>query len=117
MISLTQILDSGDTGSEFEEDCRALVAISAALEPVMQRNYDQARALTPETRQLWQDLLSAHIDWRTVSLVIDLGCGTGRFSELLAAEFEARVIAAGLTDEDIDRLIEEARKVAQPLLG
>ena len=29
----------------------------------------------------------------------------------------ARVIAAGLTDDDIDRLIEEARTEAQPLLG
>jgi hypothetical protein len=32
-------------------------------------------------------------------------------------EARARVIAAGLTDDDIDRLIEEARKEAQPLLG
>jgi hypothetical protein len=31
-------------------------------------------------------------------------------------EARARVIAAGLTDEDIDRLIEEARAEAQPLL-
>jgi hypothetical protein len=29
----------------------------------------------------------------------------------------ARVIAAGLTDEDIERLINEARTEAQPLLG
>ena len=29
----------------------------------------------------------------------------------------ARVIAAGLTDYDIDRLIDEARTEAQPLLG
>jgi hypothetical protein len=29
----------------------------------------------------------------------------------------ARVIAAGLTDGDIDRLIDEARTEAQPLLG
>lgn len=29
----------------------------------------------------------------------------------------ARVIAAGLTDENIDRLIDEARTEAQPLLG
>jgi hypothetical protein len=32
-------------------------------------------------------------------------------------EARARVIAAGLTDEDIDRLINEARTEAQPLLG
>lgn len=32
-------------------------------------------------------------------------------------EARARVIAAGLTDEDIDRLIDEARTEAQPMLG
>jgi hypothetical protein len=32
-------------------------------------------------------------------------------------EARARVIAAGMTDEDIDRLINEAREEAQPLLG
>jgi hypothetical protein len=32
-------------------------------------------------------------------------------------EARARVVAAGLTDEDIDRLINEAREEAQPLLG
>ncbi len=32
-------------------------------------------------------------------------------------EARARVIAAGLTDEDIDRLISEARSEAQSLLG
>ncbi|HZU90638.1 MAG TPA: hypothetical protein VE993_15400 [Stellaceae bacterium] len=32
-------------------------------------------------------------------------------------EARARVIAAGLSDEDIDRLIDEARTEAQPLLG
>jgi hypothetical protein len=32
-------------------------------------------------------------------------------------EARARVVAAGLTDDDIDRLIEEARTEAQPLFG
>jgi ubiquinone/menaquinone biosynthesis C-methylase UbiE len=54
--------------------------------------YDKARALAPETRRLWQDLLSVHIDRAEVSLIIDLGCGTGRFSELLAGHFSAQVI-------------------------
>jgi hypothetical protein len=31
-------------------------------------------------------------------------------------EARARVVAAGLTDEDIDRLIDEARTEARPLL-
>ncbi len=32
-------------------------------------------------------------------------------------EARARVVAAGLTDADIDRLIDEARAEAQPFLG
>ena len=47
-----------------------------------------------------------------VTLEIDLDAGLlpGR------RESRARVIAAGLSDEDIDRLIEEAREEVQPLL-
>jgi len=55
-------------------------------------SYDKARALAPETARLWQDLLAVHIDRAAISLVIDLGCGTGRFSELLAAHFGVQVI-------------------------
>jgi hypothetical protein len=43
---------------------------------------------------------------------------TIRPDELIPGRREARlrVIAAGLTDEDIDRLIDEARTEAQPLI-
>jgi ubiquinone/menaquinone biosynthesis C-methylase UbiE len=53
--------------------------------------YDEARALTPARRRHWQRLLSAHVARTAISLVVDLGCGTGRFSEMLAAELGARV--------------------------
>ena len=66
-------------------------------------SYDKARALAPETRQLWQDLLSAHIVRNEVSLIIDLGCGTWRFSELLAAHFEARVIGVDPSRKMVDQ--------------
>ena len=56
------------------------------------KTYDEARALTPARHRHWQRLISAHVDRAAISLVVDLGCGTGRFSEMLAAELGARVI-------------------------
>jgi SAM-dependent methyltransferase len=71
--------------------------------------YDKARALAPETLRLWQDLLSVHVDRADMSLVIDLGCGTGRFSELLAAHFGVRVIGI---DPSLKMLDQACRKPA-----
>jgi len=72
-------------------------------------SYDKARALTPEAQRLWLDLLSAATDGNAVSLVIDLGCGTGRFSELLAEHFGARVIGI----EPSRKMLGEARRKPQ----
>jgi ubiquinone/menaquinone biosynthesis C-methylase UbiE len=65
--------------------------------------YDEARALTPARRRRWQGLLSAHVDRTAISLVVDLGCGTGRFSEMLAAGLGARVIGFDPSEKMIDR--------------
>src|SRR5215467_15828322 len=73
--------------------------------------YDKARALAPETVRLWQDLLSVHIDRAAVSLIIDLGCGTGRFSELLAGHFSAQVIGI---DPSL-KMLDQARR--KPSIG
>jgi ubiquinone/menaquinone biosynthesis C-methylase UbiE len=71
--------------------------------------YDKARALARETIRLWQDLLSVHVDRARISLVIDLGCGTGRFSELLAAHFGVQVIGI---DPSLKMLGQARRKPA-----
>jgi ubiquinone/menaquinone biosynthesis C-methylase UbiE len=73
--------------------------------------YDKARSLAPETRRLWQDLLSVHIDRAEMSLVIDLGCGTGRSSELLAAYFGVQVIGI---DPSL-KVVDQARR--KPTIG
>jgi ubiquinone/menaquinone biosynthesis C-methylase UbiE len=65
--------------------------------------YDKARALAPETARLWRDLLAVHTDRAAISLVIDLGCGTGRFSELLAAQFGVPVIGIDPSRKMIDQ--------------
>ena len=71
-------------------------------------SYDRARALAPEAVRLWQDLLSVHIDSAAISLVIDLGSGTGRFSELLAAHFGVQVIGI----DPSHKMVDQARRKA-----
>src|SRR5256885_517425 len=73
--------------------------------------YDKARALVPETLRLWQNLLSVYVDQAEMSLVIDLGCGTGRFSEILAAHFGVQVIGI---DPSL-KMLDQARR--KPTIG
>jgi ubiquinone/menaquinone biosynthesis C-methylase UbiE len=54
--------------------------------------YDEARSLSSEGLNLWLDLVSRDADPAAGCLIVDLGCGTGRFSEPLANRFMARVI-------------------------
>src|SRR6516225_4646825 len=68
--------------------------------------YNKARALAPETLRIWQDLLSVHIEKAAISQVIELGCGTGRFSELLAAHFGVEVIGI----DPLKKMLDQARR-------
>ena len=54
-------------------------------------DYDRARSLSPETMDMWMDLLVSSIDRTDVDNILDLGCGTGRFSQSLSASFDAFV--------------------------
>jgi len=77
---------------------------------VIATTFDAARALTPARRRRWQRLLSAHVDRTAISLIVDLGCGTGRFSEMLAAELGARVIGF----DPSEKMIEQAQRKPVP---
>lgn len=66
-------------------------------------SYDAGRAITPQALRQWHECLAAHIDASAVSLVVDLGCGTGRFSELLAAHFAAKVVAIDPSQKMLDQ--------------
>ncbi len=59
----------------------------------MARIYDEARSLPAETLELWLDEIAA-VAPRDVRVILDLGCGTGRFTAALARRLTAEVIGA-----------------------
>ena len=54
--------------------------------------YDRGRDHGPEVLELWMDVLASTLGTDRVSTIVDLGCGTGRFSEGLARRFDACVV-------------------------
>jgi ubiquinone/menaquinone biosynthesis C-methylase UbiE len=54
--------------------------------------YDRGRQHGPENIKLWMDAVSSHVKSETIKTILDLGCGTGRFSQALADRFHAKVI-------------------------
>ena len=54
-------------------------------------NYDAARGYRPEVLRRWLDIIARNIP-RRPTLIVDLGCGTGRYAYALAERFETRVI-------------------------
>jgi ubiquinone/menaquinone biosynthesis C-methylase UbiE len=69
-------------------------------------NYDGARGLSDATMRLWLERVTAHVPPTQVKEIIDLGCGTGRFSAALADAFAARVIGF----DPSEKMLAEARR-------
>jgi len=55
--------------------------------------YDRARDHGPEVLALWMTEIEARVRGRSIRRILDLGCGTGRFSQALATFFGADVLA------------------------
>jgi len=53
--------------------------------------YDRGRSLPPDALRLWKDAVASVLPREAIRTTIDLGCGTGRFTALLAEIFKARV--------------------------
>jgi ubiquinone/menaquinone biosynthesis C-methylase UbiE len=65
--------------------------------------YDCARDHGPENLNLWMRAITAHLSVPKLGRILDLGCGTGRFSEALAAHFGAEVIGLDPSAKMLDR--------------
>jgi ubiquinone/menaquinone biosynthesis C-methylase UbiE len=54
--------------------------------------YDRARDHGPEMLDLWMNAIAVHLADQSITHILDLGCGTGRFSKRWPCEFNAEVI-------------------------
>jgi ubiquinone/menaquinone biosynthesis C-methylase UbiE len=55
--------------------------------------YDRARDHGPEALALWMSIIESRVGGRPIRRILDLGCGTGRFSQAFATQFDAEVVA------------------------
>jgi ubiquinone/menaquinone biosynthesis C-methylase UbiE len=68
--------------------------------------YDRGRDHGPSVLHLWMNVVSSHVERESIQTILDLGCGTGRFSEALAIHFEADVIGI----DPSSKMLEQARR-------
>lgn len=68
--------------------------------------YDRGRDHGPEVLQLWMNFVASVVGNQRLNTILDLGCGTGRFSETLAAHFDSEVI--GL--DPSQKMLEQAHR-------
>ena len=64
--------------------------------------YDRGRDHGPEVLNLWMSVIESYVDHQSVGTILDLGCGTGRFSECLARRFDARVVGVDPSEKMLD---------------
>jgi ubiquinone/menaquinone biosynthesis C-methylase UbiE len=67
--------------------------------------YDRGRDHGPEFLDLWMNVVSSHVKDQRTERILDLGCGTGRFTEALAVRFDADVIGI----DPSKKMLEQAR--------
>jgi len=68
--------------------------------------YDRGRDHGPENLTLWMNVVSSHVKDQSIETILDLGCGTGRFSEALAARFDAQVFGV----DPSKKMLEQAQR-------
>ena len=68
--------------------------------------YDRGRDHGPETLDLWMNVVTSHVKDQRVKKILDLGCGTGRFTQALAIHFDAETIGI----DPSRKMLEQARR-------
>jgi ubiquinone/menaquinone biosynthesis C-methylase UbiE len=69
--------------------------------------YDRGRDLAPDVLDLWMKALAAHVQGFRIERILDLGCGTGRFSPVLALYFGAEVTGIDPSMKMLERALEK----------
>jgi ubiquinone/menaquinone biosynthesis C-methylase UbiE len=70
--------------------------------------YDAGRGYAPATLALWLKVIAPWLPRTAGAAILDLGCGTGRYSEILAEHFGAQVVAV----DPSEKMLAEARRKA-----
>jgi ubiquinone/menaquinone biosynthesis C-methylase UbiE len=65
--------------------------------------YDRGRDHGREVLQLWMSVVSTYAGEQPINTILDLGCGTGRFSEALADHFNAEVVGLDPSTKMLDQ--------------
>ena len=65
--------------------------------------YDLARSHTPEVLDLWVTAIASCAGQSPINSVLDLGCGTGRFSQALTSRFAADVVGVDPSAKMLER--------------
>lgn len=68
--------------------------------------YERGRDHGPEYHNLWMNIVSSHLEDQSIKTILDLGCGTGRFSETLAVRFDAEVVGI----DPSKKMLEQAQR-------
>ena len=79
-------------------------------DPAAAGRYNAARHLPEETKAFWMDSLKAVLPEATIGKCLDLGCGTGRFTAVLAQTFACPVVGV----EPSEAMLAVARAEAMP---
>ena len=67
--------------------------------------YDRGRDHGPEFLDLWMNVVASHVKMNRPKTILDLGCGTGRFTEALAVHFDADVVGVDPSQKMLEQAL------------